>query len=153
MRVSFPCSVLTQMTELLEWPSNIFSALLVFMFQIWMAPFPDLQNPTACFMKAVYSTRKAYTKYHSTLLCLSCTLRWVLTLYVAALGSHTFATTSLLSTMHFILYVNQNELLSKLCVQSHRNALTGLQCEETCTSARYLWAGQMSTFNGVLKNL
>lgn len=40
------CSVLTQMTELPEWPSRIFWALLVFRFQMWISPFPELQNPT-----------------------------------------------------------------------------------------------------------
>lgn len=46
-RVLVDCSVLTQMTELPEWPSKIFSGLLLFRFHIWMAPFPDLQNPNS----------------------------------------------------------------------------------------------------------
>lgn len=46
MRASVDCSVLTQMTELPACPSTIFRALLVFRFQMWMEPFPELQKPT-----------------------------------------------------------------------------------------------------------
>lgn len=53
MRASLDCSVLSQITEFPECPSTVFSALLLFRFQMWMAPFPDLQNHTGCFLGAV----------------------------------------------------------------------------------------------------
>lgn len=53
MRASLDCSVLSQITELPEWPSMTFSALLLFRLQMWMTPFPDLQNPRRCLLIAV----------------------------------------------------------------------------------------------------